>query len=759
MFKMRKSLILLLLCMASTAHATVFGRIKWLVHDPHHRPIRGAEVTVRAAHSDLSFKATTDAEGEFTLSGVPVGDYVVTVSDAGFAKLREVLTLASDTSPLLHFELQVGSVNQTVSVDAAANVANVNTVTPTVLIDRATIAGTPGADRTNSMVMITDYVPGAYMTHDMLHMRGGHQVSWLIDGVEIPNTNIASNLGAQIDPKDIDYIEVKRGSYTADVGDRTYGVFNVVPRTGFERDREAELVLSAGNFLQTNDQLNFGDHTEKFAYYASVNGNRSDYGLSPPIGQVHHDAANGFGGFASFIYNRTPSDQFRLVTQARSDFFQIPYDPDPNSFENLQFDSSGLRDTQHEHDALAAFSWLHTFNATTVLQVSPFFHYNAANYDPGANDTPVATTSHRTSNYGGAEASITTEIARNTLQAGFYSYGQHDSYLFGAIFNDGSGTPNFSLPDAAAGGVVEEYVSDNFKATDWLTVIAGLRQTHFQGQFTESVTAPRVGLAVRVPKLNWVFRGFYGRFYQPPPLLTATGPVLQFAQANNTAFSPLHGEGDEEHQFGVQIPFKGWLLDADTFKTRVNNFLDHSNIGDSSIYYPVTVDGALIRSWELSLRSPRLWHFGQAHLAYSNQIAEQRGNITGGLICVPVGDPACDAGFSYTPVDHDQRNTLNVGFNATLPMRITAATNVYYGSGFVNGDPDPTTPYPNAYLPQHTTFDLSLGKSFGEKLSASVTAMNVANRRVLLDNSLTFGGFHFNDPREIYGEIRYRFHY
>jgi hypothetical protein len=28
---------------------------------------------------------------------------------------------------------------------------------------------------------------------------------------------------------------------------------------------------------------------------------------------------------------------------------------------------------------------------------------------------------------------------------------------------------------------------------------------------------------------------------------------------------------------------------------------------------------------------------------------------------------------------------------------------------------------------------------------------------VLLDNSVTFGGFHFNDPRQIYGEIHYRF--
>jgi outer membrane receptor protein involved in Fe transport len=233
--------------------------------------------------------------------------------------------------------------------------------------------------------------------------------------------------------------------------------------------------------------------------------------------------------------------------------------------------------------------------------------------------------------------------------------------------------------------------------------------------------------------------------------------VLAYANSNNTTLVPLHSERDEEHQFGVQIPFHGWLLDADTFKNRVNNFLDHSNIGDSSIYFPVTVDGALIRAWELTLRSPRIAHLGQAHLAYSNQIGEQRGNITGGLVCTPIGDLSCDAGFAYTPLDHDQRNTLNLGFNATLPWRTTASTNVYYGSGFHNGDPDPATPYPNQYLPGHTTFDLALGKTITENISASITATNVANRRILLDNSLTYGGFHYNDPRQLYAELRYRF--
>ena len=757
-------LLVLVLSAPAAFASSIFGQVQGIVHDPQHRPISGARVTLQATHSIFVKTAETGVDGSFRLPAISLGQYTITVSQPGFRSVSRDLTLASDTTPVLHVELPVGTVEESVLVSGGADAAVVDTVTPTTLISRADIAETPGADRTNSLAMITDYVPGAYITHDMLHMRGGHQVSWLLDGVQIPNTNIASNLGAQIDPKDIDYVEVQRGSYTSDVGDRTYGVFNVVPRNGFERQREAELVLSAGSFLQSNDQINFGDHTERLAYYASLNGNRSDYGLSAPTGQVDHDAANGYGGFASLLYNRTPKDQFRLVTQLRNDFFQIPYDPDPDSSGNQQFDSSGLRDRQHETDGVVAASWLHTFHSSTVLQVSPFFHYNRANYEPDPTDTPVATTSDRTSNYTGAQASITAEVAHQTLQAGFYSFGQHDSYLFGATFQDGSGNPNFKLRDAATGGVVEEYVSDNYKPSSWLTIIAGLRASLFEGQFTESEVNPRLGVAVRAPKLHWVFRGFYGRFYQPPPLLTAKGPVVQYALANDTAFVPLHGERDEEYQVGVQIPYRGWLLDADTFRTRIHNFLDHSNVGDSSIYFPVTVDGALVRAWELSLRSPRAWRFGQAHLAYSNQIAAQRGNITGGLICTPIGDPACDAGFTYTPVDHDQRNTLNVGFDARLPLEITASANAMYGSGFTNGGYAPDSPpvdprYPNPYLPQHTTFDLVVGRRFGERITASVTALNVANRRVLLDNSLTFGGFHYNDPREIYGELRYRFRF
>jgi hypothetical protein len=767
----KTNLTLLALMLTSIyAFANIYGAVRGVVHDPQHRPVQGAMVMLKAKSSDWGKTTTTDASGEFQINAVPLGDYSISVSSQGFAPTAQDVTVISGTVPVVHFQLQVATASAKVTVSAASEVVATDSPTPITLVDQLDITRTPGADRTNSLAMITDYVPGSYVTHDMLHIRGGHQTQWLLDGVPVINTAVAQNVGPQFDPKDLEYVEVNRGSYGAEFGDRTYGVFNVVPRTGFERNNQAELVLSAGNFYQTNDAFSFGSHTERFAYYASLNGNRSDLGLQPPVPQVVHDAVNGVGGFGSLIFNVNPSNQLRLTTSLRRDYFQVPYDPFPDDIENgsipandfsPQYPSIGLRDGEHEADAGVLFTWLHTFNSHLITTVSPFYHYNSGDYGSKPADTPVASTLNRSSTYVGGQASLVANYRKNDLQVGFLSFYESDNQFFGALFNDGSGNSPIADTEHPTANLETFYIDDKFKPFPWLTLSAGMRPTRFsEGNFAvtaaapavdESAIQPRFGITATVPRLRWTFRAFYGHYYQAPPIETVSGPALiNFTGQQGLGFATLHGERDEEHQFGVTFPYRGWVLDIDNFKTDVQNFLDHSNIGASSIFFPLTVSQAVIRGWELTLRSPRFAHRGQLHLAYSNQIAEGAGTITGGLT-----DFSFDPGLS--PLDHDQRNTLNVGGDVSLPWRAYASTNVYYGSGFSNAFLG--QPYPGDYLPQHTTFDLSLGKDFGERFTASLSALNVANRRVEYDNSLTFGGFHWNNPREIYVELRYRFHY
>jgi hypothetical protein len=758
------SLFLLGMLGAVPGLATVFSSLHGVVHDAQHFPVKGAAVTLHAADSDFAMTAVTGADGSFDLNRVPVGIYRVHIVAEGFADVENTLTVLSGTRPVLHYALEVASVKTTVSVSGTEDAAD--TVTPTTLVSRQDIDETPGAGRTIGTEMITDYVPGAYMTHDMLHVRGGHQTSWLLDGIAIPNTKIASNVGPQIDPKDIEQLQVDRGSYSSDLGDRTYGVFNVLPRNGFERNRDGELVVSAGNFYTGETQLSFGDHSEKTAYYTSLTGSRSNYGLGTPVAQVFHDATNSESGFLSVVRNQTPKDQLRFSGQFRNDHFDIPYDPSDTDYEFTSgyYDSFGLRDAQTERDGFAIANWVHTLSPNAMFEVAPFYHFNQSNYDALPTDPTVATTWHQTSNYAGAQVDVRADAGKhNSFSGGLYSFYQNENDLFGFVVNDGSAASQPNTTGTQNAGLVEFYISDHLRVNQWITLLGGMRFSIFRSALNESATYPRIGATVEVPRLHWVFRGFYGHFFQPAPLETVSPSVLNYASnlpSGENAFTPIPSERDEEHQFGVQIPYKGWMLDITNVKNRVNNFLDHSNLGESNMYFPITVDGALVRAWEMTLRSPQLAKLGQFHLTYSNQIAEQRGNIIGGFTCSIATDPACDLGPNYTPVDHDQRDTLNTGFTAKLPVRTWFSTNVYYGSGFVNGLAGANQgPYNGTYLPAHTTFDVSAGHAIGERWNLSASILNVTNHRVLLDNSITIGGFHFNDPRMVSAQLRYRFHY
>ena len=737
---MMMMVMMMLLLGAAPLRAADVGSVRGVVHDQQHRPLSEVQVKLKSATSEWVASSTTDAHGEFSFMTVPLGDYVLNFSASEFAPAAQAVTVTSGSSPVAHVQLVKGPALDTLTVTAAAETVVVNTATPTTVVNREDIARAPGADRSNSLAMITDFVPGAYVVHDQLHVRGGHQTTWAVDGVEIPNTNIASNLGPQIDPKDIDYLEVQRGSYEADQGDRTYGVFNVVPRTGFERDNEAELIASGGSYGQTNDYLSVGSHTERFAYYASLNGNRSDLGIATPVAQIIHDSQNGYGGFSTLIFNATPDDQFRFVFSARHDSYDIPNTPEQNTAGQL------ADDVQRETDAFAILSWVRKLGTDASLTSSLFFHQNQADLDGAPNDSPISTTDQRSSTYVGGQEALRWHVAQHDLKVGVTGFSQHDSENFDVLFNDGSNAPPITQTLKPSGSLIAAYLEDTYKATDWLSFAGGVRQTHFAGALTENATSPRLGATLLLPKINWILRGFWGKYYQAPPLTTLSGPLLQFAQANNLGFIPLHGERDEEYQVGLTIPVQSWTVDVDHFHTLAKNFFDHNNIGNSNAFLPLTIDGALIQGNELTIRSPRLWNVGQFHLSYSNQTADGSGAINGGLtdFTPPAGNFA---------LDHDQRNTANAGIDLNLPRAAFASMSVYYGSGFANGDAGPS------HLPGHAEVSLSGGKSFGEHFSASLTILNLTDRHLLVDNSLTFGGVHWNDPRQIYAQIHYKFGY
>jgi outer membrane receptor protein involved in Fe transport len=421
----------------------------------------------------------------------------------------------------------------------------------------------------------------------------------------------------------------------------------------------------------------------------------------------------------------------------RRDYYQIPNTPEQQVI--------GVRDSDRENDAFVNFSWVHTLNPGAVLTVSPFYHYNRIRYIGGPGDTPFIPTNDRTSSYMGAQASLAVVKGKNNFHLGVESYAQHDNMLFGVTATDGSGLA-LRQETRPWGNLEAFFLQEQYRLTRWLTLNGGVRLTRYSGLFTETSVDPRVGAAIEVPRLRWVLHGFYGHSYQPPPLDTVSGPLLQFALQTGFSFQPLRGERDEQYEFGLTIPIHDWVLDVDNFRTRARDYFDHNILGNSNIFLPLTIQQARIRGWEATIHSPQLFHVAQICLAYSHQYAEGRGGITGGMTDFEPPDEG------YFPLDHDQRNALSTVVSLVLPRRFWAATTVAYGSGFLKGDGP-------AYLPPHTTFNVSLGKRIGENWSLALTALNATNHRYLLDEGNSFEGTHFADPRRVSVELRYRFHY
>lgn len=731
------SICVLLLLASAVADSTIFSNLHGIVHDPEHRPIAGATVRIQATSSAWNATVLSSADGSFQLSSVPLGNYLISVSAPGFAPARWTVTLVSGASPVLHFPLKIQGATTTIEVHGEAAELNAQPSQPT-MVTRQQIAQTPGANSANSLAMITDFVPSAYIVHDQLHIRGGHQVTWLVDGVPVPNTNIASNVGPQFDPKDIDTIEVQRGGYSAEYGDRTFGMFNVVTRSGFERDRQAELIAGYGGQNTTDNQLSFGDHTERFAYYASVSGNRGDLGLETPVPEAIHDQAAGLSTFASLIFNRTPADQLRLVASLRGDDYQVPNTPEQQA--------AGVRDVENERDAFVNFTWLHTSRNGALFTFSPFYHFNRAHYLAACNSAElcaeVVPESDRSSNYGGGVITAALTKGRHNFRVGLSGFAQHDNVLLGLE------STNTTLRQGSLvwGGVAAVFLEDQYKPTRWLTLSGGVRLTHFSGVLSENGADPRIGAAITLPRINWVLRAFYGRYYQPPPLLSPSGPLLELAAQQGFAFLPLQGERDEQHEFGVAVPFSGWTAEISNFQTNIRNFFDHDVLGNSNIFFPVTISRARIRGWEMALRSPRIGNVLTIRVAYARQTVQGQGAVNGGL----TGFEPPETVWYF--LDHDQRHTLSTVVHADLPRRIWASGTVAYGSGFLDGDGP-------GHLPAHTTLDLAFGKSFGESLTLQLSALNLTNRRYLIDNSNTFGGTHWANPRRISMELRWKFRY
>ena len=168
-----------------------------------------------------------------------------------------------------------------------------------------------------------------------------------------------------------------------------------------------------------------------------------------------------------------------------------------------------------------------------VLTVSPFYHFNRAHYTGdyvgAARPRPAVSRGRPGLELLGRRGFIWLSITgKHNARVGLQVLGRADNQLFGVVTSDGSNPP-LSQREMVWGNVEALFLEDQYRLTSWLTINGGVRLTHFGSPSAKMRSIPASARRIRVPRLNWVLRGFYGRYYQAPPLLTVNGPLLEQA--------------------------------------------------------------------------------------------------------------------------------------------------------------------------------------------------------------------------------------
>ena len=149
--------IALLLC-AGTALAQSTARVEGVVTDNSGAKLPGVTVTATNVGTNRSRVAVTDTNGAYTITPLPVGDYRVEATLAGFKPVVTPITLTVNQVARMDFSLPLGGVSETLTVVATAPAIEKTTSYIGTVIDQQQVENLPLNGR--NFTQLATLVPG-----------------------------------------------------------------------------------------------------------------------------------------------------------------------------------------------------------------------------------------------------------------------------------------------------------------------------------------------------------------------------------------------------------------------------------------------------------------------------------------------------------------------------------------------------------------------------------------------------------------------
>src|SRR6266704_1058999 len=187
-----RACVLVFTCLAGLAicRADELAAVTGLVTDPNGRSVPGVAVIITNLATNVGARTVTNDQGIYRIPSLQPGIYRITVDKDGFKSIvKSGVELHVQDVASINFELQIGSVNETVTVEAGGLVIDTTDASVSTVVDREFAENLPLNGR--SFQTLIQLTPGIVLTVSNEKDSGQFSVNgqrassnyWMVDGV------------------------------------------------------------------------------------------------------------------------------------------------------------------------------------------------------------------------------------------------------------------------------------------------------------------------------------------------------------------------------------------------------------------------------------------------------------------------------------------------------------------------------------------------------------------------------------------------
>jgi hypothetical protein len=403
-------------------NASVVGTIK----DTSGAVVPRANVTVKNLETSETRTVTTDATGYYRVLSLPVGRYEVDAEETGFKRgVRTGINLVVGQEAVVNISLEVGEVQQEVTVSAEAPIVNTTTASTSGLVEEQEVKDLPLNGRSFDNLITLN--PAATSTATGMRTSGTGKVPgnlfniagrraesnlFLLNGIEYTSASLfgATPGGASGQLLGIDAVRefnVLASTYGAQYGKRSGGQISVVTQSGTNQFHGTLFEFLRNDILDT---LSYFDHQAAAAnsVFSKPAYRRNDFGAAAG-GPIQKDKTFIFGNYEGIRQRLTTTSQVTVPSQYTIDYtntynptvapYLALYPAPPSDNSTMLNDSSDCINATPQPNCPTALAFVPALNPVRedfgTVRVDHLFSANdtfSGSYtvDDGSNTTPGA---------------------------------------------------------------------------------------------------------------------------------------------------------------------------------------------------------------------------------------------------------------------------------------------------------------------------------------------------------------------------------